>query len=194
MFRKIPVLLFLLASINVNAQFQKATILLKNNTSKEGFLKVRSHDGINFKEKEGDKPVVYNHLQVLGFNVGEAKYRYVKRNTADNEPRILREMIYGTIILYAIETQGGEGYMTFGPGGNLPPVLVSRKPSISYYMLKNEKLIKIGKKIRNRHLKKLKDCPVLVAKIKNEEIHRTNIITAIEFYNQNCGTIAVKEK
>ncbi|MFT6798531.1 MAG: hypothetical protein ACJAWA_000643, partial [Nonlabens sp.] len=44
MFRKIPVLLFLLASIIVNAQFQKATILLKNNTSKEGFLKVRSHD------------------------------------------------------------------------------------------------------------------------------------------------------
>lgn len=132
MFRRIPVLRFLLTSLIANAQFQKATILFKNNTSKEGFLKVRSHDGIKFKEKEGDQPVVYNHLQVVGFNMGEAKYRYVKSNTADNEPRILREMIYGTIILYAIETQGGETYMTFGPGTNLPPpILVNHKPSIS---------------------------------------------------------------
>lgn len=61
-------------------------------------------------------------------------------------------------------------------------------------MLKSEKLIKIGKNIRNRHLKKLKDCLVLVAKIKSEEIHRTNIITAIDCYNENCGNIAVKTK
>jgi hypothetical protein len=39
-----------------------------------------------------------------------------------------------------------------------------------------------------------KDCPDLVSKIKNKEIHITNMITAIDFYNENCGTFADTEK
>jgi hypothetical protein len=194
MLRKITALLFLLGSIAVDAQFQKGTLLFKNNTLKEGYIKTRSHDGIKFKENEEDKPIIYSHLQVIGFDIAETKYRYVKRNASDVEPVILKEMIHGTIVLYEKEFQGGETLMEFGPGTNLPPVIVHLESSITYYMLKDEKLIKIGKKIKNRHLKMLKDCPDLISKIKKEEIHRENVITSIEYYNEHCGKTPITEE
>jgi hypothetical protein len=193
MLKKITVLLFLLGSIAMGAQFQKGTVLFKNNTSKEGYIKIRSHDGLKFKENEDDKPIIYSHLQVIGFDIDETKYRYVKRNSIDVEPVILKEMIHGTIVLYEKEIQGGETSMGFGPDSNLLPVTVDRKSSIVYYMFVNEKLIKIGRKIKNRHLKILKDCPELVSKIKNKEIHKTNVITAIDYYNEHCGKTPITE-
>ncbi len=92
----------------------------------------------------------------------------MKRNASDVEPIILKEMIPGTIVLYEKEFQGGETPMRLGPDRNLLPVTVDRKSSIIYYMFVNEKLIKIGRKIKNRHLKMLKDCPDLVLKIKKD--------------------------
>jgi hypothetical protein len=73
MWRKITALLFLLGSLAVNAQFQRGTLLFKNNTSKKGYIKARSHDGLKFKENEDDKPIIYSHLQVIGFDIAETK-------------------------------------------------------------------------------------------------------------------------
>ena len=179
------VLLLFILPILAYSQYDKCTILFKNNTSKEGFVKVRAHDGLKFKENEEDKPIVYNHRQVIGFNIGEKEYRYIQHNPSDTEPRILLKIILGKVSLYAEEFQGGQSSMSVGPGSI--PVQVYREPSTEYYMYKNQRLIKIGKKLKKRHLKKLKDCPELIKKIKNNEIHKTNIITAIEFYNENCG-------
>jgi hypothetical protein len=61
----------------VNAQFQKGTVLFKNNTAKKGFIKTRSHDGIKFKENKNHRPMIYTHIQVVGFDIEETKYRYV---------------------------------------------------------------------------------------------------------------------
>ena len=114
----------------MDAQFQKGTLLFKNNTSKEGYIKSKSHNGLKFKENEDDKPVIYSHLQVISFDLDETKYRYVKHNASDMEPIIIKEMISGTIVLYKKEFRGGETPMRFGPDSNLLPVTVDRKSSI----------------------------------------------------------------
>jgi hypothetical protein len=137
MWRKITALLFLLGFIAVDAQFQKGTLLFKNNTSKEGYIKPKSHDGLKFKENEDDKPVIYSHLQVIGFDIEETKYRYVKHNASDVEPIIIKEMISGTIVLYEKEFRGEETPTRFGPDSNLLPVTVDNKSSIIYYMSVN---------------------------------------------------------
>jgi hypothetical protein len=130
MWRKITGLLFLLGFIAVDAQFQKGTLLFKNNTSKEGYIKPKSHDGLKFKENEDDKPAIYSHLQVISFELDETKYRYVKHNASDLEPIIIKEMISGTIVLYEKEFRGEETPTRFGPDSNLLPVTVDRKSSI----------------------------------------------------------------
>jgi hypothetical protein len=148
---------------------------------------LRSHDGIKFKENEDDKPVVYNHFQVNSFIIEEATYSYVKRNESDNEPQILKEVLKGSIDLYVIDVQGGEYITTFGDS-NLPVIMKTQSTS-TYYMVINNRLIKIGRKLRNRHLKKLKNCPSLISQIDQGEILKRNVVTAIDFYNSNCGKV-----
>jgi hypothetical protein len=57
-------------------------------------------------------------------------------------------MIHGEIILYTEVFLGGESYMSYGPVST--PVIVHIKSSTSYYMFKDEKLVKIGKKIKKK--------------------------------------------
>ena len=59
----------------------------------------------------------------------------------------------------------------------------------TYYTVLNNKLIKIGRKLRNRHLKMLKNCPSLISQIDQGEILNRNVVTAIDFYNSNCGKV-----
>lgn len=185
--KQILFLFFFLCSIIGFSQYQKGTLLFKNNTTKEGFIKVRSHDGIKFKENEDDKPIVYNHFQVNSFIIDGATYSYVKRNENDNGPQILKEVLKGTINLYVTDIQGGEYFTAFG--NSELPIMMTAPSSSNYYMVINNKLIKIGRKLRNRHLKMLKDCPSLIAQINQEEILKRNVVTAIDFYNSNCGKI-----
>lgn len=185
--KQVIFLFLFLFSIIGSSQYQKGTINFKNNTSKEGYIKVRVNDGIKFKETDDDKPVVYNHLQVTSFTIDEATYSYVKRNEKDNEPQILKEVLKGAIDLYVIDVQGGEYFTTFGDS-NLPVVMTAPSSS-TYYMVLDEKLIKIGRKLRNKHIKMFKDCPSLISKIEEKEILKRNIVTAIDFYNINCGKL-----
>lgn len=185
--KQVTFLIFILFSVIGSSQYQKGTLVFKNNTSKEGFIKVRSHDGIKFKENENDKPVVYNHLQVASFIIDDATYSYVRRNKNDYEPKIYKEVLKGAIDLYVIDVQGGEYVTTFG-NSNLP-VIMTTKSTSTYYMVMNDKLVKIGRKLRNRHLKMLQNCTSLISKIDEEEILKTNVVTAIDFYNINCGKV-----
>lgn len=168
----------------MQAQYQKATILFKNDTSKEGYIKVRTNEGVKFKETEEDQPVVYTHKHIIGYDVDELKYRYVRSN-GYGDPSLFIEMEKGKIILYGTYWQGG-GSMGFGPG--ISSVQVDGPSYYTYHMLIDGRFIRIGTKLKKRHRKMFKDCPELVKRLENGQISDKSIPEAIEFYNENCDS------
>ncbi|WP_438961369.1 hypothetical protein [Nonlabens sp.] len=176
--------LFLSCGLAMQAQYQKATILFKNNSVKEGYIKVRANEGVKFKETEEDQPVVYTHKHIVGYDVDGLKYRYVRSN-GYGDPSLFIEMEKGKIILYGTYWQGGST-MSFGPGTQSRHV--DGEPYYTYHMLINGNFIRIGTKLKKRHRKMFKDCPALVKRLENGRISSKSIPQAIEFYNENCGS------
>ncbi|WP_397299044.1 hypothetical protein [Nonlabens ulvanivorans] len=178
--------LFLLCSISLKAQYQEGIIIFNNNTSKAGFIKTRANESVKFKENDEDQTVVYDHKHIIGFDIDGLKYRYVRTNRTD-PPSLYLEIESGKIVLYGLYMQGGTSSIGFGPGTNLQPVYVDQEPYTIYFMVINDRFVRIGTKLKKRHLKMLKDCPELVSKLENGKMKKKRIPEAIEFYNDNCG-------
>ncbi|MBF4984581.1 hypothetical protein FNJ87_09665 [Nonlabens mediterrranea] len=178
--------LFMICHLALKAQYQEGIIIFNNNTSKAGFIKTRANDSVKFKENEEDETVVYDHKHIIGFDIDGLKYRYVRTNRTD-PPSLYIEIENGKIVLYGLYMQGGTSSIGFGPGSNLQPVYVDRESYTLYFMVIDDRFVRIGTKLKKRHLKMLKDCPELVSKLENGNMKKKRIPEAIEFYNNNCG-------
>jgi len=173
----------LLSFLCVNARYYEGTVYFKNNTTAEGFIKIRVFGGIKFKtNKQADAKLLdYNHID--GFDIEYKRYRYIK-SQHNFPPKLLNQRILGKICLYSnqVTTPGHMvpsgftgGGMSFGGG-----------TATIYYLKINDKLIKIGTRFKKRHLKILSDCPGLIDKIENKEFHKRDILEIVKFYNKNA--------
>lgn len=185
--KNILFIFFLVCWTSMNAQYDKATIQFVNNTSKEGFVKIRSYEGVKFKETEDGEVVVYNQNQIIGFDIDGVKYRYVITNNNDIPP-ILREVIKGKASLYATDMSAGSSSMSFGSGSNLAPLQFQHESRTVYHLLIDNRLYDVGTKLKKRHLKKLNDCPELISQIEKGLQSPKNVVMTIEFYNEQCGS------
>ncbi len=167
----------------MSAQYNDGIVYLKDSTELKGLIKIRSFGGIKFKPKKDSKATFYDYNLINGFDTESEKYRYIKHKSGF-PPKLLKENIKGKIYLYSNEVYNpghtvpngfAGGGMSFGGG-----------TSIIYFIQVNNKLIRIGARIKKKHLKVFNDCTRLIRKIENREFKKREVYKIIEFYNKNC--------
>ncbi|TYP75313.1 hypothetical protein [Aquimarina intermedia] len=159
----------------VNAQFNKGTVFLKDSTKLEGLVRIKTFGGIKFKSTKDSKSTFYDYKTITGFDTEGEKYRYIKYQDGF-PPRLLKENIKGKISLYSNEVYnpghtipngfaGGGTGMTFGGGS-----------ATIYFILVEDKLQRVGTRLKKKHLKILENCTSLVEKIKKKDLKKKMFI------------------
>ncbi|MCL7764434.1 hypothetical protein MPF19_13490 [Polaribacter sp. Z014] len=187
----IAIFSFLLSS----AQYKKGIIFLTDSTEIKGLIKVRTLDGIKYKENDSSSVKKLNDRQLIGYNITEdgieTKYRFKKieskfknkqrfgpgRKIKTDQKIRMKIVRSGKINLYSVFVSNAGSAMGMGlpvSSGNL------------YYIEKDNKTIKLGTKIKSKYYYLFEDCPELIKKIKTKELKHTNLIEIIEYYNKNC--------
>lgn len=164
-----------------NAQFNKGTVFFKDSTDQKGLVRIKIFGGIKFKTEKDSKSTFYDYNKIIGFDTDGNKYRYVK-NQDGFPPKLYKENIKGKISLYSKEVSNpgvpngfGGGGMTFGGGS-----------ATIYYILVKDKLIRVGTRIKKKHLKILKNCTTLIEKIKRKDLKKRDVFDIINYYNNSC--------
>jgi len=169
-----------------NAQFNKGTVFLKDSTELKGLIRIKTFGGIKFKTTQDSESTDYDYKQITGFDTDGEKYRYIN-NQEGFPPILLKEKIKGEISLYSNEVYnpghsipngfaGGGTGMTFGGGS-----------ATIYHILVKNKLIRVGTKIKNKHLEILKNCTSLIEKIENKDLKKRDVYEIINYYNNSCN-------
>lgn len=177
---------------------QKATIFLKNETKKEGYIKFLNNNKISFKEKKNGKASILNHNTVdkitTRINYKKCTFKYI---TIENnqKPSLLEIIGEGKVILYE------KSYSTH----NLPILTnnsfnTNNTQSLTHYTevfvsRPNDSIATDldYKKFNRKHFFKkiieyFKDCPSLIKKIKAKEYKRRDFIEIVDYYNDNCDS------
>lgn len=180
--------LFLLLSFTVlYAQYSPGTVYFKDNSTSEGLIKVKMFEGIKFKIKEDTEVVDYTSKQIKGYDVKGWQFRYVESNSSD-KPKFLKLILEGEISLYNSEVYSSglpnsngssQGGITFGIGPGTSKI---------YFIKVNDELIKLGTKLKKKHLTIFENCPTLIEKIKNKEFKKWDFYDIIEYYNEDCNS------
>ncbi|MCR1025181.1 MULTISPECIES: hypothetical protein [Flavobacteriaceae] len=183
--KKTLTLFAILSFLFVNAQSDEGTIYLKDSTEIKGLIKIKTFGGVKFKNTIDSEATNYDHKQITGFDTGGEKYRYIN-NQEGFPPILLKEKLKGKISLYSNEVYnpghtipngfaGGGTGMTFGGGS-----------ATIYHILVKDKLIRVGTKIKKKHLEILKDCTSLIEKIENKDLKKSDVYAIINYYNNSC--------
>ncbi len=178
--KKILILFVMLSFIFASAQYNNGTVFFKDNTFSKGLIKIKSFGGIKFKSDKNSEAVYYDYNQINGFDVKGKRYKYVKYN--DNlTPRLFNERIKGKIMLYSNEVYN-PGHMVPNSGG----ISFGGGTSTIYFIKVKNKLIRIGSKIKKKHIKIFNNCPSLIQKIEKKELKKIHVYKIIAYYNNNC--------
>lgn len=185
--KKFFTILIILSCSLVNAQFSKGTVFLKDSTKLKGLIRIKSLGGIKFKPTKDSKSKFYDYKKITGFDIEGEKYRYIKYQ-AGFAPKLLKEKIKGEISLYSDEfynpgnaiptgfAGGGTG-MTFGGGGGYTKI---------YFILVKGNLLRVGTRLKKKHLKIFEKCKSLTEKIKKKDFKKRDVYEIINYYNNSC--------
>ena len=183
---KILTFIFILFfAYQVNAQYEYATLILKDGTELKGQLKRRNFaSSIKFKKNYNSEPTVYETKELIGYNIDKTQYRFIVPNF--NYTPVLTTLekegyynLYKSTINYTsvAPAAGGFGGAGMGMSGT----------AIIYYISGPQGVFKLGKRLGNKKLKKyFNDCPDLLTKIKKKEIKKSQVKNIVEFYNTKC--------
>ncbi|OUS00867.1 hypothetical protein A9Q86_08935 [Flavobacteriales bacterium 33_180_T64] len=91
----------------------------------------------------------------------------------------------GKILLYSKEVKSTD--LTIPDESGYGSRIVSGSFLWTVYFIKvNDELIRIGLRLKNKHLKYFEKCPILLDKIKNNEFKRNEVKQIVSFYNKSC--------
>ncbi|WP_298489015.1 hypothetical protein [uncultured Maribacter sp.] len=175
--------LALLACFLMHAQYHDGTVFLKDSTELKGLIKVRPLGGIKFKSNRDDKPTAYDYNHITGFHTKGENYIYIK-TSIDFPPRIVKEHITGKITLYSTEI--------YNPGHTIPAgyagggMTMGGGSATIYFLMVENKITRLGPKLKKKHFLFFKSCPILIDKINSKEIHRREVYDIVDFYNKKC--------
>lgn len=183
--KNIFIILIVFSCLLANAQFNKGTVFLKDSTELKGLIRIKAFGGIKFKPTKDSKSTFYDYNTITGFDTAGEKYRYIKYQDGFG-PRLLKENIKGKISLYSNEVYnqghtipnglaGGGVGMTFGGGS-----------ATIYFILVEGKLLRVGTRLKKKHLKILENCKSLTAKIKKKDFKKRDVYEIINYYNNSC--------
>ncbi len=206
--KKLLLLVVFFISISINAQKQKATIILNDRTVKIGLAKIREmSSSVKYrKEKKGKKEIIkFNDIKSITIEEYDGEITYEikhKKNdfyiddddyvTSEQNskpiyiPYLLEVIIKGKVNLYLKENthtnMGANGMMT-GTSTSYT-YYVSREDSDIVTVIAYLNTLNIGKSFKKIAMKYFNDCPELVEKIKIKEFKKRHIKEVIKFYNQ----------
>jgi uncharacterized protein involved in tellurium resistance len=197
-------LLFLVFGFNSYSQFnfnsyEKATLKLRNGDVLEGEAKITNEETIKFRNGDDKETFTYRNLKSFTIVEDYEKESYVFKIIAGKTPRLMKiiKEYEGRINLYAIE------YKNNNPGNlNSNTSGLNMNTGVTFdvtefYVNKDggHEVIKLGNNhpvFGKRHFKNtvhefFKDCTALMEKVEKNEFKRNDMISIIEFYNDNCG-------
>lgn len=196
-------------------EFQKAIIYFNDGTSLEGIGKIKTiftsrEEIIVFKIEEKDKDENWTVKDAKGITIisdegGITNFEYLKV-TKNSFAELYEVMTEGDVKLYKKSTKyrnlgtttstiyhsfpiGNTGQMASIPSTTTQPVFATEKESTTYYVKREGE--PFPTKIRDNYIKSfaeyMKDCDVMVEKIKNHEYNFSELKDLVDYYNANCG-------
>ena len=193
--------------------FEKAIIHFKDGTDIEGVGRLKTiftsqEDIIIFKVEEKDKDETWTAKDVTGITIisdeGVTDYEYLK--TSKSSFAELYEVVTdGSVKLYkkkrisknparlvlpTIAANAKGGMNNVANGANNSYEGEDKKPENFLYYLKRESE-PYPTKIKDNYIKSfaeyMKDCDVMVGKIKKHEYNFSELKNLVDYYNANCG-------
>lgn len=131
---------------------------------------------VKFKLKKKSKVRKYDKSDYYGVDLyrGYKKYRYLS-NKNNPEPRLLNYELSGEILLYSKDLKWSNIVAPLQIGGEQTFMNSTMIISKIYFIKINNKIIRIGERLKNKHLKYFEDCEILMTKIESSEFKRNEI-------------------
>lgn len=193
--------------------FEKAIIHFNDGTSLEGIGRLKTifttkEEVIIFKIEEKDKDETWTVKDATGITIlsddGVKDYEYLKV-TKNSYAELYEVVTDGTIKLYKkVKTSKNPAKLVLPTlaanvpgatnnslhnGGENPSFNQEKPENVVYYMKKETEAYPT--KIKDNYIKAtaeyMKDCDVLVEKIKNHEYNFSQLKDLVDYYNANCG-------
>jgi hypothetical protein len=167
-------------------EYDRGRIYLNDSTSKRGYIMLKKSGKVKFKLKKKSKVIKYDKSDYYGIDLDTdyKKYRYVSDKN-NPEPRLLNYELSGRLPLYSKEIKGANLVMPEESG--IGPKSVNGLYINTVYFIKvNDELIRLGVRLKNKHLKYFENCPTLLSKIEADEFNRNQIKQIVAFYNKSC--------
>ena len=183
--KNIFIILIVFSYSLANAQFNNGTVILKDSTILKGLIRIRTFGGIKFKKTQDSESTNYDYKQITGYNTGGEKYRYIN-NEEGFPPILLKEKLKGKISLYSNEVYHPGHTIPNGFAGGGTGITFGGGSATIYHILVKDKLIRVGTKIKKKHLEILKDCTSLIEKIENKDLKKRDVYAIINYYNNSC--------
>jgi hypothetical protein len=202
-------------TIPEKTSFEKAIIYFNDETSIEGIGRIKTifmsqEEVIIFKIEEKDKDETWTYKDVKGITLisedeGVTDYEYLKV-TKNSFPEIYEVVTEGDVKLYKKTTKfrtsgtttsttynsvpmGNTGKMASIPSTTTFIGMASEIENAVYYVKRKSE--PFPTKIRDNYIKSfanyMKDCEVIIEKIKNHEYNLSNLKDLVDYYNANCG-------
>lgn len=183
--KRILTLCFLFVCFLSYAEYNNGTVFFKDGSTSRGLIKIKTEGGIKFKIDQDAEVAEYDYHSIDGFDTEGKHYKYVLIHD-DKAPRLLYEKLKGSITLYC-----DERYNQNNNFPNAATVMASMSTggdndSHYYFIQVNDNTIRIGTRIKKKHLKIFSSCPSLMKKIEDKELERRNVQGIIAYYNEHC--------
>ncbi|MBC3759904.1 hypothetical protein H7U19_15940 [Hyunsoonleella sp. SJ7] len=175
-------LLFMLTFPIIHAQYHEGTVYFKGDSTSQGFIRVKTFDGIKIKPKKDAEPIDYDREQIQGYDVKGWQYRYVKKKPGAM-PKLYKLILDGKVSLYA-DTPKSPSHLIADSPPNSVSIMIN--PYEIYYLKIEDMLYKVVNILKKKHMEAFKDCPLLIEKIENNEFKKWEVYDIVEFYNYDC--------
>jgi hypothetical protein len=201
--------------ISEKTKFQKAIIHFNDGTDIEGIGRIKTiftsqEEVIIFKIEEKDKDETWTVKDAKGITIiyddeGVINYEYLKVSknsfaelyevvtegdvTLYKKKNVYRTSGTNTTTSYHSVPIGNTGKMASIPSTITHPGSVSEMKTLTYYVKRERE--PYPTKIRDNYIKSfaeyMKNCDVMVEKIKNHEYNFSELKDLVDYYNANCG-------
>ncbi|WP_053976662.1 hypothetical protein [Mangrovimonas xylaniphaga] len=178
-------LCFLFVCLLSYAEYNRGTVFFKDGSLSKGLIKIKTEGGIKFKVNEDAEVVEYDYHSIDGFDTEGKHYKYIL--VQDKEaPKLLHETLKGSITLYCDEMYN-QNFNFPNAATVMASMSTKGNNDASYYYIKvNDDIIRIGMRIKKKHLKIFSSCTSLMDKIESKELKRRNVEGIIAYYNEHC--------
>ncbi|WP_053990574.1 hypothetical protein [Mangrovimonas sp. TPBH4] len=168
-----------------HAEYNRGTVFFKDGSISKGLIKIKTEGGIKFKVNENAEIAEYDYHSIDGFDTEGKHYKYILVHDKE-APRLLNETLKGSITLYCDEMYNQNSNFPNAASVTSNMFIGGNNGAPCYFIKVNDDVIRIGIRIKKKHLKIFSSCESLMDKIENKELKKRNVRGIISYYNEHC--------